>query len=347
MRSVSQWTTEGTAVAVPARSISPEFTVPARRLGSNRAREAAWAYLFLAPFFLGLLFFILGPVLAALAISFTSWDLLSAPRWIGLANYREMMGDRLFQIALKNTVYFTVVSVPVTLLLALGLASLMNRKLRGISVLRAVYFFPVTASIVAVSLLWAWMYTPDFGIINYLLSLLGLPKVKWLVDPTMAMPSVIIMSVWRGLGFNIVIFLAGLQSIPRDLYEAAELDGAQRMEPVPRHHGSPAHTDDFLRNDHGIDRELSGLRANLYHDPGWTRQCDADARLPNLPQWIHLPPHGLCLGVVVCALRHSVRHHDRPGQIADEVGPLCVIHHRAPQAWSGVVARSTALRMPS
>jgi len=227
MRSVSQWTTEGTATAVPARSISPEFRVPARRLGSNRAREAAWAYLFLAPFFLGLLFFILGPVLAALAISFTSWDLLSAPRWIGLANYQEMIGDRLFQIALKNTVYFTAVSVPVTLLLALGLASLMNRKLRGISVLRAVYFFPVTASIVAVSLLWAWMYTPDFGIINYLLSLLGLPKVKWLVDPTMAMPSVIIMSVWRGLGFNIVIFLAGLQSIPRDLYEAAELDGAQ------------------------------------------------------------------------------------------------------------------------
>ena len=116
--------------------------------------------------------------------------------------------------------------MPVTLLLALGLAALMNRKLRGISVLRAIYFFPVTASIVAVSLLWAWMYTPDFGIINYLLSLLGLPKVNWLVDPTLAMPSVIIMSVWRGLGFNIVVFLAGLQSIPRDLYEAAELDGA-------------------------------------------------------------------------------------------------------------------------
>ena len=96
MRSVSQWTTEATAVAVPARSTAPEFTVPARRLGSNRAREAAWAYLFLAPFFLGLLFFILGPVLAAFAISFTSWDLLSPPRWVGLANYREMMADRLF-----------------------------------------------------------------------------------------------------------------------------------------------------------------------------------------------------------------------------------------------------------
>jgi multiple sugar transport system permease protein len=170
--------------------------------------------------------FILGPVVAAFVISFTTWDLLSAPQWTGLDNYREMLGDRLFWIALKNTVYFTAVSVPVTLIFALGLATLMNRKLRGVAVLRAIYFFPVTASIVAVSLLWAWMYTPDFGIINYLLSLVGLPKVKWLVDPQMAMPSIIIMSIWRGLGFNIVVFLAGLQSIPRDLYEAAQLDGA-------------------------------------------------------------------------------------------------------------------------
>lgn len=225
MRSVSQWTTKATVVA-PARPSPMEFTVPARRLGSNRAREAAWAFLFLSPFFLGLLFFILGPVLASLALSFTTWDLLSPPRWVGLRNYQEMLGDRLFWTALKNTVYFTVVSVPVTLVLALGLAVLMNRKIRGISILRAIYFFPVTASIVSVSLLWAWMYTPDFGILNYLLSFVGLPKVNWLVDPTLAMPSVIIMSVWRGLGFNIVVFLAGLQSIPRDLYEAAELDGA-------------------------------------------------------------------------------------------------------------------------
>lgn len=225
MSSVPQWTTSANSAA-RTRPGATDFVVPARRLGSTRAREAAWAFLFLTPFFLGLLFFILGPVLASLAISFTNWDLLSPPRWIGLGNYREMLGDRLFWIALKNTLYFTVVSVPVTLVLALGLAALMNRKLRGISLLRAIYFFPVTASIVAVSLLWAWMYTPDFGIINYLFSLVGLPKVNWLVDPKMAMPSVIIMSVWRGLGFNIVVFLAGLQSIPRDLYEAAELDGA-------------------------------------------------------------------------------------------------------------------------
>ena len=201
-------------------------TVLHTRLVSNRVRESAWAYLFLAPFFIGLLFFIVGPVFAAFAISFTSWDLLSPPQWVGLDNYRELADDRLFWIALKNTLYFTGVSVPVTLILALGLAALMNRKIRGIEALRAIYFFPVTASIVAVSLLWAWMYTPDFGIINYLLSYLGIPKINWLVDPRMAMPSVIIMSIWRGLGFNIVVFLAGLQSIPRDLYEAADLDGA-------------------------------------------------------------------------------------------------------------------------
>lgn len=226
MRSAPPLTSDIPTRAIPAGRLPVAETVRPTRWVSNRVREAAWAYLFLAPFFLGLLFFILGPVAAAFAISFTTWDLLSPPRWTGLANYREMMADRLFWTALQNTVYFTAVSVPVTLLLALGLAALMNRKLRGIAALRAIYFFPVTASIVAVSLLWAWMYTPDFGIINYLLSLVGLPKVDWLVDPQLAMPSVIIMSVWRGLGFNIVVFLAGLQSIPRDLYEAAELDGA-------------------------------------------------------------------------------------------------------------------------
>jgi len=159
-------------------------------------------------------------------ISFTFWDLLSPPIWIGLDNYREMLRDNLFWTALRNTAYFTLVSVPVTIVLSLGLATLMNNKLRGVTALRAIYFFPITASIVAVSLLWTWMYTPDFGIINYTLTQLGLPTSRWLVDPNMAMPSIVIMSVWRGLGFNIVIFLAGLQSIPRDLYEAAELDGA-------------------------------------------------------------------------------------------------------------------------
>lgn len=137
-----------------------------------------------------------------------------------------MFADPLFWTALWNTVYYTVVSVPITLALALGLAALMNRGIRGIQVLRAIYFFPVTASIVAVSLLWAWMYTPDFGIINYTLQQFGLPRLNWLVDPRIAMPSVILMSVWRSLGFNIVVFLAGLQSVPRELHEAAELDGA-------------------------------------------------------------------------------------------------------------------------
>jgi len=226
MRTAAQLLPAADAGAPAAERPTVHVAPQVRWWNRTRTREAVWAYIFLLPFFLGLLFFILGPVVAAFAISFTSWDLLSPPQWIGLDNYREMMSDPLFWIALKNTVYFTVVSVPVTLLLALGLAALMNRKLRGIAVLRAIYFFPVTASIVAVSLLWAWMYTPDFGIINYLLSQIGVPKVKWLVDPRMAMPSIILMSVWRGLGFNIVVFLAGLQSIPKDLYEAAELDGA-------------------------------------------------------------------------------------------------------------------------
>jgi multiple sugar transport system permease protein len=226
MRSVPRSYVDPAAAQAGAGHADEVAIARPRPLMTYRAKEAAWAYLFLLPFFIGLVAFIVGPVVAAFAISFTSWDLLSPPVWIGLDNYREMAADAVFWTALGNTVYFTAVSVPLTLLLALGLATLMNNKLPGINLLRAIYFFPVTASIVAVSLLWAWMYTPNFGIINYMLSLVGLPTPGWLVDPKTAMPSIIIMSVWRGLGFNIVVFLAGLQSIPRDLYEAAQLDGA-------------------------------------------------------------------------------------------------------------------------
>lgn len=214
------------AVLIGDRVAAPGVIRQPRFLKGYRVQEAAWAYLFLAPFFIGLLAFILGPVVAALAISFTEWDLIGSPSWVGITNYRDLAADPLFWTALKNTIYFTVVSVPVTLALALASAGLMNRKLRGVNLLRAVYFFPVTASIVAVSLLWAWMYTPEYGILNYTLSQVGLPKLNWLVNPRLAMLSVILMSVWRSLGFNIVVFLAGLQSVSKELYEAAELDGA-------------------------------------------------------------------------------------------------------------------------
>lgn len=197
-----------------------------RVVRTPRGREALWALLFLSPFFVGLVCFIVGPVIAAFVLSLTSWDLLGTPQWVGLQNYQELAHDPIFWQALGNTVYYTGVTVPVGLLLALGLAILMNRRIPGIYAFRVIFFAPVTVSIVAVSLLWSWMFSPTYGIINYVLTALHLPTSQWLVDPRMAMPSIIIVGLWRGLGFNIVVFIAGLQAIPRDLYEAAAIDGA-------------------------------------------------------------------------------------------------------------------------
>lgn len=189
-------------------------------------QERIWGYIFLIPFFVGFIFFIIGPIVVALGLSMTQWDLIGTPKFISLANYQNLFRDNLFWIALKNTLYYTFVSLPITIILSLILALLMNRKLIGIKWYRSVYFLPVTISIVAVSLLWAWMYSPDFGIINYIFSLIGLPQPGWISVTSWAMPSVIIMSIWRSLGFNIIILLAGLQNIDRNLYEAAAIDGA-------------------------------------------------------------------------------------------------------------------------
>jgi multiple sugar transport system permease protein len=193
---------------------------------TQRQREGLWALLFLCPFFLGLIFFIAGPVIAAFVLSLTRWDLMGPPRWIGIQNYTSLARDPDFWQALGNTIYYTGVTVPVGLVLGLGLAILMNRRLFGIYAFRVIYFAPVTVSIVAVSLLWAWLYSPSFGFLNYVLAALHLPTPRWLVDPRTAMPSIILVGLWRGLGFNIIVFLAGLQAIPRDLYEAGEIDGA-------------------------------------------------------------------------------------------------------------------------
>ncbi len=184
------------------------------------------AYLYLLPTFIGLLLFSLGAIIASAGISFTDWDVLRPARWVGLSNYERLFRTPLVWQTFGNTLYYTAVIVPVGTALALGLALALNRGLRGIVVLRSLYFMPVISSTVAVSLVWGWLYNQQFGLINYLLSLVGITGPAWLADTTTAMPAVIIMSIWKGLGYNMVIFLAGLQGIPQELYEAAKIDGA-------------------------------------------------------------------------------------------------------------------------
>jgi multiple sugar transport system permease protein len=199
-----------------------------RRRGGPVAAEARWAWLFLAPTLLGLAILSAGPILATFGISLTKWDLLTAPQWVGLDNYAALVQDKRFLVALRNTSFYTAVSVPLGMVLALGLALALNQSLRGIAWIRTAYFLPVVTSATAVGLVWAWIYAPAGGILNQLIEIFGLPPQKWTSDPFWAMPAIVMMSVWQGLGTSVIIFLAGLQAIPQEYYDAASVDGAGR-----------------------------------------------------------------------------------------------------------------------
>ncbi len=191
------------------------------------ASESRWAWVFLAPTIIGLAVLSAGPILAAFAISLTRWDLLTAPDFVGLGNYQQLLGTERFMAALRNTTFYTVVAVPLGMILALGLATALNQTIRGIAWIRTAYFLPLVTSTTAVALVWLWIYSPS-GILNQLLGAVGLPAQRWVSDPTWAMPSIIAMSIWQGLPVNVIIFLAGLQGIPAEYYDAASVDGANR-----------------------------------------------------------------------------------------------------------------------
>ncbi len=189
-------------------------------------REAITAWSFVSPSLALLLIFTAAPLLFALYLSFHSWNLLEpAKPFVGLQHYFDLAVDGLFWNAAKNTVVYSLY-VPVTMALALAVAMLLNRRVKGVALLRAIFFLPYITSFVAISIVWQWMYDPDFGLLNWMLGLVGLGPFPWLNSPTTALPALIIMAVWIHIGFQMVIFLAGLQAIPNELYEAATIDGA-------------------------------------------------------------------------------------------------------------------------
>ncbi|CAN5796973.1 sugar ABC transporter permease [soil metagenome] len=202
------------------------LTVTRRR----KVQEAGLAYLFLLPTLVGLILFTMGPVIAGFLISFTNWNIFLPPQWVGLENYGTLVAQELPHKVFWNTIYYTVLNVPLNMIIALGTALLLNMRLRGVSFYRAVYFLPVVSSTVAASLIWTWLYSPNFGPINYFLDLIGIKGPPWLGSTTWAMPAIIIMSVWKGFGTNMLIFLAGLQGIPQELQEASMIDGANRWQ---------------------------------------------------------------------------------------------------------------------
>ena len=216
---------EESSARVVERQAPVAFTRRKRRY--QGLRELLIAAPYIAPTVIGLAVFSIGPILAALYLSFTDYNILKPPNWVGLDNYRSILTDQISQKALVNSVYYTVASVPSGMVLSLLIALGLNRKLHGRTFYRSLYFLPVVSSTVAVALVWSWIYNPQFGLLNYFLStFFHISGPAWLADTTWAMPALIIMSVWKGLGYNMVIFLAGLQGIPEEFHEAARIDGA-------------------------------------------------------------------------------------------------------------------------
>jgi len=205
--------------APTARSATPR---------AAQARAEAWAaWLLCLPATVLLWLMLLGPVVAVLALSFTDWT-FGAPTisWVGLENYREMAEDRVFWITLANTVIYVGLSVPISVALGLGVALLIEAGTSGVGFYRAAFFLPVVATLLSMALVWEFMLHPTVGLINQMLAAFGIPVRDWLKDPATALYALMAIGVWQAVGLNMVLFLAGLKSIPRDLYEAAAIDGA-------------------------------------------------------------------------------------------------------------------------
>jgi multiple sugar transport system permease protein len=206
-------------------SIKTGLRIPRLKL---RQREAILFYLCISPWLVGFVLFYLGPILASFYYSLTEWDLLTPPQFIGIENYvRLFTRDALALKSFKVTLVYTLVYVPVDLIFGLSLALLLNQKLRGIGIFRTAYYLPSVLSGVAYVVMWMWMFNPQHGLINTLLSYIGIQGPRWLLDPKWALSALIMMSLW-GVGRTMIIFLAGLQDIPAVLYEVAEIDGATR-----------------------------------------------------------------------------------------------------------------------
>ena len=212
---------------VPAH-LMPEARVErgkGRRLNA-RHRESLWFYLIISPWLVGLLLLLAGPMVYSIYLSFTDWNLFNAPEWVGLDNYvRLFTRDRNFGMALGNTFYYTLLYVPLNIVISLAVAYLLNKRLPGMRFFRTVIYLPYVVPVVATTMVFRWIFAPTNGQLNSLLALFGVVGPAWLLDPGWVKPALVIMSLW-GMGSSVVFLLAGMQGIPTEMYEAAAIDGA-------------------------------------------------------------------------------------------------------------------------
>jgi len=189
-------------------------------------KQGRSGYLFSLPYVVFFCAFVAYPLVFSLILVFHRWNIVSPMEWVGMKNFTRLIGDPLFYTSVRNTLVFLLIHIPLQLAIALGLALVLNSRIRLRGTFRAIFFLPVVVSGVAVTILWQQLYSYDYGVLNSILHKIGLQSVPWLIDSRFAMPSIAIMATWKNVGVYIVLFLAGLQNISRELYEAAELDGA-------------------------------------------------------------------------------------------------------------------------
>ena len=215
-----------TGVATPAQPKEVLERPPKRRRNTLARQEAITGLIWVQAWFIGFVIFTAGPIIAAIYLSFTDWQGVGAPEWIGLNNYTELLtDDPLFWQSLKVTGLFALLYLPLSLLIGFGMALLMNQRLRGNSAFRTIYYLPSVLSGVAVAVLWGFVFHRDYGVLNWFLSLVGIDPIPWLQDPHWVIPAMVIMQLW-GVGASVIIYLGGLQGIPTELYEVARIDGA-------------------------------------------------------------------------------------------------------------------------
>ncbi len=208
---------------IPIDPSTLEQTLARRR---RARRRDLVAYLYLTPYLLLFAAFTLAPAVAGIAISFMHWDIVGSPTWVGLADFQQIFADPLFVQSLGNTFYFLLLTAVPLVVLGLALALLLNRPLRGRALVRTLVFLPQVVMVSAVGIIWVWIYDQNWGLLNYYLLKVGLPAIGWLSDVTAAMPALAITTLWWTVNGNMIIYLAGLQDIPEETYEAARLNGA-------------------------------------------------------------------------------------------------------------------------
>lgn len=197
------------------------------KVSKRKLEDYLWAYLMIAPTIIGLIILNIWPVFYTINLSMhTNGDFGESGKFVGLENYKRLFMDQNLGHATVNTFAYAIVSVPIAIALSLLIAVLINTKIKGRSIYRTIYFLPMVSAPAAIAMVWKWLYSADFGLINYLLSLVGVKGINWITNPKTALISIIIIGIWTSLGYNMIILLAGLQEIPETFYEAADIDGA-------------------------------------------------------------------------------------------------------------------------